>query len=73
MRGQSLLMGNTHPAECLLKGLKFFDKKLEVSNSRLNILANSDPPGGGRNKQIFENDKGFLLFSTKKRGRNKEK
>ena len=36
-----------------------------LTETRVNILANS-VGGGGRNK-------GFLLFSTKKRGKNKEK
>ena len=30
--------------------------------SRVNILANSDPPGGGRNKQRSENEEEIRVF-----------
>ena len=39
-------------------------------------MANSDPTGGGRNKQISENEEEIRVFyclALKKRGINKEK
>ena len=46
-----------------------------MSKSRENILAKCDPPGEGGNKAKSKKqgrNKAFLLFCTKKQGRNKE-